>query len=83
MNSGVVIRSTGSWYNVLQNDGTLINCRLKGKFRTKGIRTTNPIAVGDIVTFSASEADGTGMIESIKERKNYIIRKAANLHRVY
>lgn len=79
MNSGVVIRSTGSWYNVLQKDGTLVNCRLKGKFRTKGIRTTNPIAVGDTVSFLISEADGTGVIQSIEDRKNYIIRKATKL----
>lgn len=79
MNSGIVIRSTGSWYIVLQNDGKLVNCRLKGKFRTRGIRTTNPIAVGDKVSFIYSKADDTGMIESINERKNYIIRKATKL----
>lgn len=77
--SGIVVRSTGSWYIVLQDDDSFINCRLKGKFRTKGIRTTNPLAVGDHVNFIISDTDDTGVIESITERKNYIIRKATKL----
>ncbi len=77
--SGIVVRSTGSWYIVLKDDDTFINCRLKGKFRIKGIRTTNPLAVGDHVNFIISETDDTGVIESITERKNYIIRKATKL----
>ena len=79
LKQGIVIRSTGSWYSVLEKDGKVVSCRLKGKFRTRGIRTTNPIAVGDHVTFSLSESDGTGVIDSIAERKNYIIRKATKL----
>ncbi len=77
--SGIVVRSTGSWYIVLKDDDTFINCRLKGKFRIKGIRTTNPLAVGDHVNFIISDTDDTGVIESITERKNYIIRKATKL----
>ncbi len=76
---GIVTRSTGSWYSVLKPENETIECRLKGKFRTKGIRTTNPIAVGDHVLFHESPSDGTGVIQSIVDRKNYIIRKATKL----
>ena len=76
---GIVIRSTGSWYSVLQDDKSIVDCRLKGKFRTRGIRSTNPLAVGDRVRYKLSENDDTGIIESISERKNYIIRKATKL----
>lgn len=75
---GLVIKSTGSWYKVVYKDGELIDCQIKGKFRIKGLRTTNPISVGDRVGFIMNE-DGTGVIESIEERKNYIIRKSVNL----
>ncbi len=74
---GVVIKSTGSWYTVLSVSGT-IECRIKGVFRIKGIKSTNPIAVGDNVDFEM-EADGRGVIHSIDNRKNYIIRKSINL----
>ncbi len=74
---GVVIKSTGSWYTVLSQSGT-IECRIKGVFRIKGIKTTNPIAVGDNVDFEM-EADGRGVIHAIDDRKNYIIRKSINL----
>ncbi|MBA3970601.1 MAG: ribosome small subunit-dependent GTPase A [Bacteroidetes bacterium] len=74
---GIVIKSTGSWYTVLCND-KIIECRIKGLFRIKGIKTTNPIAVGDVVDFEM-EADGRGVIHAIGERKNYIIRKSINL----
>lgn len=77
-NSGIVVRSTGSWYNVLADNGEVIVCKLKGKFRTKNIRATNPIAVGDKVNFNIQE-DGSGVIDQIHERKNYIIRKATKL----
>ena len=76
---GKVIRSTGSWYAVLGEHGHKANCTLKGKFRTKGIRTTNPIAVGDDVGFRMTENSDTGVIEKIFDRKNYIIRKATKL----
>jgi len=75
---GVVIKSTGSWYSVRIENGKQIEARMKGKFRLKGIRTTNPIAVGDNVTLSKEE-DGTAVISEIAERKNYIIRKSINL----
>lgn len=74
---GVVIKSTGSWYTVLSKSGT-IECRIKGVFRIKDIKTTNPIAVGDNVDFEM-EADGRGVIHAIGDRKNYIIRKSINL----
>ena len=73
-----VIKSTGSWYFVKNEDNEFVNCRIKGKFRLKGIRTTNPITVGDFVEYELLE-DGTGIISKIEERKNYIIRKSVNL----
>lgn len=76
--NGVVIKSTGSWYSVLNEHGQVLECRIKGLFRTKGIKSTNPIAVGDQVSFDM-EADGKGVIHTIAERKNYIIRKSINL----
>ncbi len=76
---GRVLKSTGSWYSVLDNTGGLIDCRLKGLFRTKGIRATNPIAVGDTVDFFQSVDEVTGVITKIYPRNNYIIRKATNL----
>jgi ribosome biogenesis GTPase len=75
---GIVIKSTGSWYNVMAPDGSVINCRIKGVFRIKGIKTTNPIAVGDHVEYEM-EGDENGVIHKIEERKNYIIRKSINL----
>jgi len=77
--TGKVIRSTGSWYTVLSEIGQVYQCRLKGRFRTKGIRTTNPVAVGDIVDIQLSEGDETGTISRIHDRHNYIIRKATKL----
>ncbi|MCW3085977.1 MAG: ribosome small subunit-dependent GTPase [Bacteroidetes bacterium] len=76
--NGVVIKSTGSWYSILADDGTAIECRIKGVFRIKGIKTTNPVAVGDRVAFEM-EADGRGVIHAIEDRKNYIIRRSINL----
>ncbi len=76
--NGVVIKSTGSWYSILADDGTAVECRIKGVFRIKGIKTTNPVAVGDRVAFEM-EADGRGVIHAIEDRKNYIIRKSINL----
>jgi len=75
---GIVIKSTGSWYAVRLTDGELIQSRIKGKFRLKGIKSTNPIAVGDHVTLKMEE-DGTGVISAIDKRRNYIIRKSVNL----
>ncbi len=76
--TGIVIKSTGSWYSVFSENKTVTECRIKGLFRTKGIRTTNPIAVGDRVDFEM-EDDGKGVIHAIAERTNYIIRKSINL----
>lgn len=79
LKTGKVFRSTGSWYLVKADGGEFINCKLKGRFKTKGIRTTNPIAVGDIVSFKLLPDGKTGLIEKIHERRNYIIRQATNL----
>lgn len=75
---GIVVRNTGSSYLVKSEDGNVIPCRIKGNFRIKGIRTTNPVAVGDIVKLSPS-ADDAWYITQIIPRKNYIIRRASNL----
>ncbi len=76
---GLVTKSTGSWYQVQTNDGQRIDCRIKGIFRTKGIVTTNPIAVGDVVEFDIEPDQETGVITNLQQRKNYIIRKSINL----
>ncbi len=76
---GRVLKSTGSWYLVMDNAKKTVNCRLKGLFRTKGIRATNPIAVGDIVDFTMPDNNNTSVIVKIHERKNYIIRKSTKL----
>lgn len=75
---GLVIKNTGSWYLVRTQDDQDIECKLKGNFRLKDIKTTNPISVGDRVEIITNE-DGTGVITEIEERKNYIIRKSSNL----
>nr|WP_320117802.1 ribosome small subunit-dependent GTPase A [uncultured Marinifilum sp.] len=77
MKEGLVIKSTGSWYTVKTNDGEIHNCRIKGRFRMDGIRTTNPVAVGDMVDFE--EDKESKVIVKIHDRKNYIIRKSSNL----
>ena len=71
---GLVVKNTGSWYTVRTDDGQLLDCKVKGNFRLKGIRTTNPVAVGDRV-----EINEEGWITSIEDRRNYIIRKSINL----
>ena len=76
---GLVIKSTGSWYQVFAEDGSTYACRIKGKFRIKGIQTTNPIAVGDQVDFELEPNADTGVINHLHDRKNYIIRKSINL----
>jgi len=76
---GLVIKSTGSWYEVLTENGKTINCRIKGKFRTLDIKTTNPVAVGDYVEIELEPDQETGLIKALKPRKNYIIRKSVNL----
>lgn len=78
---GIVCKSTGSWYSVKAEDGTFYDCRIKGKFRIGGIKSTNPVAVGDHVLFDVdNKGDETvGVIKHIEERENYIIRKSVNL----
>ncbi len=79
MNKGLVIKSTGSWYRVKTGDGLVIECKIRGKFRSKEIKTTNPLAVGDIVAFESDPKTNVGIITAIEPRKNYIIRKSINL----
>ena len=75
---GLVIRNTGSWYVVRTDDGRLVNSNIKGNFRLKGIRSTNPVAVGDYVQIAVNP-EGTAFITEIEDRRNYVIRKASNL----
>jgi ribosome biogenesis GTPase / thiamine phosphate phosphatase len=82
MSAGIVIKSTGSWFTVRTGEGNNVACKIKGNYRIKGIRATNPVTVGDKVQFTPN-ADGTGIIHKIEERKNYIIRRASNLSREY
>lgn len=79
--TGTVYKSTGSWYTIKSEQDDFIECRMKGKFRLKGIKSTNPIAVGDIVDYELEETSDTvtGTINNIHERKNYIVRKSVNL----
>ena len=78
---GIVYKSTGSWYTVKSENGDFYECRIKGKFRIKGIKSTNPVAVGDQVRFEVETIgdDTIGIINEIEDRKNYIIRKSVNL----
>lgn len=75
---GLVIKNTGSWYTVKIDDGQLIESKIKGNFRLKGIRSTNPVAVGDHVEIITNQ-EGTAFISAIEDRRNYIIRKSPNL----
>lgn len=75
---GLIIKNTGSWYTVKTDDGRTVECKVKGNFRLKGIRSTSPVAVGDYVDIIMN-AEGTALISAIDDRKNYIIRKASNL----
>jgi ribosome biogenesis GTPase / thiamine phosphate phosphatase len=84
LEKGLVIRSTGSWYTVKNDDGEIIDCRIKGKLRMKGVRTTNPVSVGDRIRYEIQEDETTpngkcGVICEIEPRKNYVIRKSSNL----
>ena len=78
---GTVYKSTGSWYTVKTEEGDFYECRIKGKFRIQGIKSTNPVAVGDVVDFELEDLGdaSVGTISSIDERRNYIIRKSVNL----
>ena len=72
---GLVIKNTGSWYLVKTDEGTYVECKIKGNFRLKGIRSTNPVAVGDHVQIILNQ-EGTAFINEIEDRKNYIIRRS-------
>lgn len=82
MRQGLVVKNTGSWYLVRTDGGTVVNCKIKGNFRLKGYRCTNPVAVGDAVTIE-SKPDGTAFITMIGERRNYIIRRSSNLSKEF
>lgn len=82
MMKGLVIKNTGSWYVVRTGDGEQVNCKIKGNLRLRGFRCTNPVAVGDVVRLEP-KPDGTAMITSIDERRNYIIRRASNLSKEF
>jgi ribosome biogenesis GTPase / thiamine phosphate phosphatase len=79
---GIVVKSTGSWITVRQENGLRTECKLKGQFRIKGLRSTNPIAIGDKVDFEFVINEGIGIISRIFDRENYIIRKATKLSKV-
>jgi len=79
---GLVIKTTGSWYLVKMADGQLLNCKIKGKFRLKGIKTTSPVAVGDKVGVEITPGQDVGVITEISPRFNHIIRKSTNLSKV-
>ncbi len=78
---GTVIKSTGSWYKVLDEQGKTWNCRLRGKFKLDGLRSTNPVAVGDYVVLQPEADQQTAIITELPDRKNHIIRKSTNLSR--
>jgi ribosome biogenesis GTPase / thiamine phosphate phosphatase len=79
--NGTIIKSTGSWYRVLDDTGKEWDCRIRGKFKMDGMRSTNPLAVGDRVTFRPEPDQDTGVIIEIHDRKNHIVRKSTNLSR--
>ncbi len=79
---GLVVKNTGSWYQVKTDEGELFECKIKGNFRLKEIRSTNPIAVGDNVEFEKN-VDGTAMIHAINDRRNYIVRRSSNLSKQF
>jgi ribosome biogenesis GTPase len=81
LKEGVVIKSTGSWYIVKTDDEDPVSCKIKGKFRLDELKSTNPVAVGDRVVYSVDQTTGTGVIEKINPRWNYIVRRASNLSR--
>ncbi len=81
--SGTVVKSTGSWYEVKTGHKQVVTCRIRGKFRIKGIKTTNPVAVGDQVDFVMEPGKDTGVIIGIHPRKNYLLRRSINLSKQY
>jgi ribosome biogenesis GTPase len=83
LENGVIIKSTGSRYRVLCNNGIIIECSIKGKLRIKELRTTNPIAVGDNVLFEFDRENESGIITEVLDRRNYILRKSSNLSKQF
>lgn len=83
MQKGLVVKSTGSWYYTKDQNNNIIQCKIKGIYRIKGIKATNPVAVGDKVKFSLTDDGQTGIIQDIEERKNYIIRRSPKLSKQY
>ena len=81
MKKGIVLKSTGSHYKVLSEDGIVADCSVKGKLRIKEMRNTNPVAVGDSVVFEVDSKTGSSVISEVLDRTNYILRKASNLSR--
>ena len=79
---GLVVKNTGSWYLVRNEQGEMVSCKIKGNLRLKGYRCTNPVAVGDQVVYEL-KTDGTAMIKTIEPRQNYIIRRASNLSKEF
>lgn len=79
MGKGIVIKSTGSRYRVLHDDNEIIDCYIRGKLRIRSLRTTNPVAVGDMVLYDIDNTTGNGIITEVLDRRNYILRKASNL----
>ncbi len=78
--NGKVLKSTGKWYHVELEDGSIVNCRIRGRLRLDGLKTTNPVAVGDIVVLSdKTDEEGNRVIEDFLPRRNYIVRKSTNL----
>ena len=76
---GKVLKSTGIWYTVELSDGSLVNCRIRGRLRLEGLRTTNPIAVGDLVILDDEPDDeGKYLISDFQQRRNYIVRKSTS-----
>lgn len=74
-----MVKNTGSWYSVRTDNGRMMECKIKGNFRLKAIRNTNPVVIGDRVQVEEVNSGGTGFITAIEDRKNYMIRKASNL----
>jgi len=79
LEKGVILKSTGSHYKVLCSDGSIVECSVKGKLRIREVRTTNPVAVGDNVSFETDEKTKLGVITEVLDRRNYILRKSSNL----
>ena len=79
LQKGLVIKSTGSRYRVLYGEGKIIDCTIKGKFRVRELRTTNPVAVGDNIIFEFEKSNTSGIITEVLDRKNYILRRSSNL----